>query len=87
MRTFISLPEYLWLGTARPWMGRSVSKAVILSFNSISVIGFTIRNAACDGRDPIPRATLLDVILLLILFALLIQRRHLVHAIGLLCLI
>lgn len=87
MRTFISLPEYLWPGTARPWMGRSASKAEILSFNSISVIGFTIRNAACDGRDPIPRATLLDVILLLILFALLIQRRHLVHAIGLLCLI
>lgn len=57
----------------------SVSKFSIFSFNSISVIGFSIWHSSCDGRNTIPATALLHMLLLLRFLALLLEWYHLFH--------
>ena len=57
----------------------SVSKFSIFSFNSISVIGFTIWHSSCDRRNTIPATALLRMLLLLRFLALLLEWYHLFH--------
>ena len=57
----------------------SLSKLSIRSFNSISVIDFTIGYGSGYRRDAIPATALLGMMLLLRLFALLLQRHELFH--------
>lgn len=57
----------------------SVSKFSIFSFNSISVIGFTVWHSSCDGTNTIPATALLRMLLLLRFLALLLEWYHLFH--------
>ena len=57
----------------------SVSRFSIFSFNSISVIGFTIWHSSCDRRNTMPATALLRMLLFLRFLALLLEWYHLFH--------
>ena len=57
----------------------SVSRFSIFSFNSISVIGFTIWHSSCYRRNTMPATALLRMLLFLRFLALLLEWYHLFH--------